>query len=657
MMNKQILFFFALLLLGALPAMAQEDPVLFTVNDNPVHVSEFKYIYEKSNGKEANYSEASLDKYMELYKNFKLKIARAREMKLDTIPALKRELDGYRKKLANSYLIDKEVTNHLAKEAYERKKTDVRMSHIYFSLKKLKSPSDTLAIYNKAMTLMKKLKSGTSFEQLASDFSEDKSSKVKGGDIGYFTAIFPNGYYEMEEAAYSTPVGQIVGPVRTVSGYHIIKVTDRRPARGEMEVAQVLFSKDAKDPSIVRKSAEKALNVIRSGKLPFDDVAKQFSDDKVTGAKGGYVGYIGINRFEQDFEDAIYSLKKDGDVSGIIESSIGFHIVKRLRKKQIGTYSKEKRAILTKLRKDPRYQLAIDAFVEKTKKEASLNENSAVFNNWAKALPDSTFLTHKWRAPKEKSNTVLLTMKGHKVTVSDLEEYVYEATRKRLRYGRNTKIKDAAKDLYTDFVNDQVMSYAESKLEAKYPEFKSLMREYEEGILLFDISRKEVWDRASEDSTGLAEFYPSIQQQFMWEERATIVTYTIPKLYEKLLSKMRKRAVKKTPANVLAKYNKKKRIVSMERETIERSKAPEDVEKIWKQGGITKTVFDVNRQPQTASFKVIEKIILEGPKKLEDARGYAIAKYQDYLEAHWVKTLQNQYKVVVNKDVFDSLIK
>jgi len=656
-MNKQILFFFTLLVMGVLPAFAQEDAVLFTVNDNPVHVSEFKYIYEKSNGKEADYSKESLDRYLDLYINFKLKIARARELELDTIPTLKRELDGYRRKLANSYLIDKEVTDHLAREAYGRMKMDVRMSHIFFSLKNLPSQKDTLAIYTKAMTILKRLKAGSSFEKMVEEFSEDKTSKEKGGDIGYFTAIFPSGFYQLEEAAYSAPIGQFVGPIRTVSGYHIIKVTDKRPARGEMEIAQILFSKDAKDPAIVRKNAEKALNAINLGKLPFEETARQFSDDKITGSKGGYVGYIGINRFEQGFEDAVYALSKDGEMSGIIESSVGFHIVKRLRVKQIGTYEKEKRAILAKLRKDSRYQLAIDAFVEKTKKEGELKENMAVFNNWVKTLPDSTFLTHKWRASKEENNTVLLTMKGKKATISDLEKYVFQATRKRLRFGRGTKVEDGAKELYNDFVNDQVMSYAESKLEEKYPEFKSLMREYEEGILLFDISRKEVWDRASEDSTGLAEFYPNVQSQFKWEERATIVTYTLPKLYEKMLPKIRKRAKKKTPAMVLKKYNKSKRIVSMERTTIEKSKASDNILKVWKQGGITETFFDINRQPQTASFQVVEKIIPPGLKKLEDARGYAIAKYQDYLEEHWVRTLKNQYKVVVNDDVFGSLVK
>ncbi|HHB79457.1 MAG TPA: hypothetical protein ENK85_09530 [Saprospiraceae bacterium] len=657
-MNKHFFFLFAILVMAVLPTYAQDDPVLFTVNNTPVHVSEFKYIYEKSNGTEADYSRASLEKYLDLYKNFKLKIALAREKKLDTIPALKRELEGYRKKLANSYLIDKEVTDHLAKEAYDRMKSDVRISHIFFSLKHLRSPGDSLAVYKKALDVKKQLDQGASFEDLAKKYSEDKPSKEKGGDIGYFTAIFPSGFYQLEEAAYTTPVGHIAGPVRSVSGYHIIKVTDKRPARGEMEIAQILFSKeDGKDVSVIRKSAEKAYNAITKGNLPFEDAARQFSDDKVTGAKGGYVGYIGINRFEPEFEDAVFALSKDGQISGIVESSIGFHIVKRLHKKQLGAYDKEKRGILTKLRKDPRYQLAIDAFIEKTKKEAEFAEKPGALDKWIASLPDSTFLTHKWRPSEEKDNTVLFTMKGMKATIGDLDEYAYRATRKRLRFGRNTKVSDGAKEIYKDFVNDRVMAYAESTLESKYPEFKALMREYEEGILLFDISRKEVWDKASEDSTGLAAFYPQIQDQFKWEERATVVTYTIPKLYEKQLPKIRKIAKKKTPAKVLAKFNKSKDVVSMARETFEKSKAPKGVKKVWHKGGMTETVFDVNRQPQTASFMVVEKIIPAGPKKLEDARGYAIAKYQDYLEEHWVQSLQNKYKVHVNKEVFESLVK
>ncbi len=648
-----ITFFFAALSWVS----AQDDPILFTVSNEPVHVSEFTYIYEKSNGDEADYSRASLDKYLDLYKNFKLKIARAKEMKLDTSPALIQELAGYRKKLANSYLIDKEVTAKLAKEAYERMKIDVRLSHIFFSLKNLKSPADTLPVYQKAMQVKKALDKGASFETLARESSEDKPSQSKGGDIGYFTAIFPAGFYQLEEAAYSTPIGKISKIVRSISGYHILKVTDKRPARGEMEIAQVLISNKPGMPSKeTRKRAVQAQNALKEG-LTFEQVAKKFSDDKITGAKGGYIGFVGINRFEREFEDAVFALTKDGQVSEIIQSSVGFHIIKRLRKKVIKPFEKEKRAILAKLRKDPRYQLAIDAFMTKTKKESGFKSVPTALTKWISTLPDSTFLTHKWRPAPKADKTVLFTIGDQQVTIGDLDDYAYKATRKRLRMGKGVKTQEAAKQLYEAFEKDKVMSFAEANLENKYPDFKSLMREYQEGILLFDISRREVWDKASEDSTGLANFYPSIQDQFQWEERAKVVNYTLPRLYESKLKKIRKYAVKKTPAKVLAKFNKETRVLTMNRETIEKSKASANILKVWRARGITETTFDTNRQPQIASFTVVEAIIPPGPKALEDAKGYAIAKYQDFLETRWIKSLQRQYKIKVDEAVLQSLVK
>ncbi len=651
-------FFVIAFLFATLPSLsAQEDPVLFTVNKEPVHVSEFTYIYEKSNGEEADYSRASVDKYLNLYKNFKLKIARAKEMKLDTSPVLNQELAGYRKKLANSYLIDKEVTAKLAKDAFDRMKIDVRLSHIFFSLKGLKSPVDTLPIYQKAMQVKKALAQGASFETLARESSEDKPSQSKGGDIGYFTAIFPAGFYQLEEAAYTTSIGKTSGIVRSVSGYHILKVTDRRPARGEMEIAQVLISNKPGMPSKeTRKRAELAQNALKEG-LTFEEVAKKFSDDKVTGEKGGYIGFVGINRFEREFEDAVFALTKDGQVSDIIQSSVGFHIIKRLRKKESKPFDKEKRAILAKLRKDPRYQLAIDAFMNKTKKEAGFKRVPTALGQWISTLPDSTFLTHKWKPTPKADSTVLFTIGDQKVTIGEMDDYAYKATRKRLRMGKGIKVIDAAKQLYAAFEKDKVMSFAEANLEKKYPDFKSLMREYQEGILLFDISRREVWDKASEDSTGLATFYPSVQDQFQWEERAKVVTYTLPRLYEVKLKKIRKYAARKTPAKVLAKFNKKTRVLTMNRETFEKSKAPANILKVWRPRGLSETAFDTNRQPQIASFSVVEAIIPPGPKALEDARGYAIAKYQDFLENRWIKSLQRQYKIEVNEAVLDSLIK
>lgn len=655
-MSKQFFLIIGFVFGSLLISKAQNDPILFTVGKYPVNLSEFKYIYEKSNGKDADYSTKSLEKYLDLYTKFKLKIAKAREMELDTSPVLRNELAGYRRKLANSYLMDKEVSEKLTREIYNRMKSDVRISHLLLQVKNLRSPADTMPVYKKIVEIKKRLDKGVPFEELVKIYSQDVSSRESGGDLGYMTALFPKGYNELEDAAYSLSVGKTSGILRSISGYHIIKVTDKRPARGEVEFAQILISKDPKiSDKKARAKAEEILGKIRKGDILFKDAANAFSEDKATGAKGGYVGFVTINTYEQAFEDAIFALEKEGDISGVVESSVGFHILKRLRKKEVRSYKKEKRGILAKLRNDPRYAVAIQAFIEKTKKNVGFKERKESYNKWVALLPDSTFFTHKWK-PAGIDNTLLFVIGDEKVTLGDLDDYVYKAGRKRFRFGRNAKIAKAAKELYMDFVNERVMRYAESKLEDNYPEFKALMREYEEGILLFDISQKEVWNKAAEDSTGLAKFYPSIQNksQFQWQERASVVTYEFSAATSaKVKAKIRKYAGKKTPAKVLAKFNKKARVVSMNRETYELSKAPKNIKGLWKAKAMTPMVTNKDK----ISFSVIEKIIPSTPKKLEEARGYAISQYQDYLEKEWVKNLQKQYKVTINQKVLDSITK
>jgi len=238
---KQITLFILLFCSIAVFAQADAD-VLFTVEDSPVYVGEFKYIYEKTNQDNADYSQASVEEYLELYKKFKLKVQRAKDIKLDTIQALKKELNGYRKQLANSYLIDKEVTERLIKEAYERKKIDVNISHIMVQLPKGATPQDTLAKFNKIMDLYSQLEAGKKFEELVPQ-SEDKSSIKKRGNLGFVTAVLPSGFYTLENAAYNTTVGGYSKPIRTGVGYHIIQNNGKRPARGEIEAAHILIRK------------------------------------------------------------------------------------------------------------------------------------------------------------------------------------------------------------------------------------------------------------------------------------------------------------------------------------------------------------------------------------------------------------------------------
>ena len=236
-----ILFFFL-----AVAAVAQsDDPVLFSVEGKEVRQSEFEYIYNKNNAKNADYSRSSLEEYLELYIKFKLKVQRARDMQLDTIPGLMKELAGYRQQLANSYLNDKEVVHRLVEELYTRMQRDIELSHILIGMKKNAGNEDTLEAYNKANTFMDFLHSGTRFEPFAQKNSDDKRSAGKGGYLGYLRAMLPNGFYALENQIYSLKPGEIGGPIRTPLGYHIVKVHGSRESRGEMEAAHLLVRKKA----------------------------------------------------------------------------------------------------------------------------------------------------------------------------------------------------------------------------------------------------------------------------------------------------------------------------------------------------------------------------------------------------------------------------
>jgi peptidyl-prolyl cis-trans isomerase SurA len=233
-----LLCFLPLALLAQTP-----DPVLFTVKGVPVTVSEFTGIYTKTNQDKADFSRASLDEYLTLYTNFKLKVQKARDLKLDTVPALKTELDGYRRQLAASYLVDKEVTDKLVAEAHQRMLQDVEMSHVFIACAKDALAKDTLVAFQKAQEAWEKIKKGADFTAIVGEYSSDKSAKETGGSVGYVAAMLPDGFYSLENYLYTATIGAVSAPIRTNAGYHVVKVTNRRPARGELEVGQILFRK------------------------------------------------------------------------------------------------------------------------------------------------------------------------------------------------------------------------------------------------------------------------------------------------------------------------------------------------------------------------------------------------------------------------------
>lgn len=379
----------------------KDDPVLFSVNDNPVHVSEFNYIYQKNNGDQADFSQESLEEYLDLYIKFKLKVEKARQLKLDTIKALQKELAGYRQQLANAYLVDKDVTRTLVDEAYERKLEDIQVRHLLVSVPEKTSLQRDAEAQDRIYLIKEKIDNGADFGLISKSLSDDKRSAANEGELGWLTAVFPNGFYDFENAIYNLEIGDLSQPIRTKIGYHLIEVMDRRPARGEIDVSHILIrkTKNGRPVTGARDRADSLYLTLKSG-ANFEQLAKDFSEDKSTANEGGNLGYFGIGMYDINFENAAFALTEDGQITPPIESKLGWHIIRRDAKRDYSNEKKMKSALRKAISNNDRFEMARSAKIIDIQEEAEFKDHPDVLSKFASGL-DNVFYSYKWQIRKQ----------------------------------------------------------------------------------------------------------------------------------------------------------------------------------------------------------------------------------------------------------------
>ena len=652
---------FAALVLSALfsiAAFAQSpanDPTLFTFGDNAVRLSEFDYVYKKNNVNDENaYSKQSLDEYLDLYINFRLKVKEAESLGMDTVQSIKNELKGYREQLAKSYMQDKEVSEKLLLEAYDRMKSEVRASHILFKVEGEGLPADTLKAYKLASDIRKRLLKGEEFETLAREFSADPSVKDNGGDIGYFTVL--QTVYPFETAAYTTPVGQVSLPVRTKFGYHLVKVIDKRPAQGRINVAHILIKIPANaTPDQLAEAQKKAGEIeqrLKNGE-PFDELARKFSDDKLSAGKGGVLPEFSTGKMVMEFEKAAFALQNDGDISEPVKTEYGFHIIKRISKPGIAPYEEVKADLKKRIERDSRAMLATNVLVERIKKEYNFKENAKNKEAFFKKIENELSAPKIEITDKAGLDKPLFELAGKTYTLSDFVAFI-EAQQSKKRDGALPyKIYS---DLYDKFTEKTCLDYQDSQLESKYPEFKMLMQEYRDGTLLFALTDQKVWSKALQDTAGLKAFHEAHKTNYMWDERLDAVIFTAKdaktaKLARKLVAKG-----KLTLPAILEKVNAKdstKSSLSMQEGIFEKGQQ-QTIDKINWVAGISENITNPD---SSITFVQVRKVIPPTPKSLEEARGFIVSDYQEYLEKEWIKSLREKYPVKVDYAVFNTLVK
>lgn len=645
-MIRKMMVVFLGIVMHLLVTGQNKDDILMKVGGTDVTVGEFKYIYEKNNGAQADYSQKSLEEYLDLYTRFKLKVAKARQVKLDTISSLMSELDGYRKQLASSYLIDKEVTDFLLRELYDRMKTDVDFSHIFIPAAENASRSVKEDAKNKLRDVKSRIVGGMTFEEAAREFSQDRTTSTRGGHMGFFTAKLPSGFYELETALYNTPLGQVSDIVESKIGYHLVRVNNKRPARGTMEVAHILVKSDRK------QMADSLANLLRKTGADFDELALKFSEDKTSSKNGGKLPPFGINTYDHNFEDAAFGLQNNGDISEPVLTKSGWHIIKRIAKPEPDTYDVFVRRMKAQINKDQRFDAAKIKLINDIKKSAGFREERSELQKFTATLNED-FYSYKWTPDSSLSAAPLFSLAGsQKYNIRDFAGFCKKNTRTRLKYDKSKPLAEIVDELYNEYVNEIALAYEESSLEKKYPDFKSLMREYEEGILLFEATRINVWDKANQDTVGLQKYFEQHKKNYFWPEKATGSEFRISGTDQKTAEKIYSYGKKNDGAKILSKFNKKSKVV--EEVAFEYEKGSADLAGIdWKVRSVSPLVQQ--KSGNAWAFKKLSSIVPVREKNLSEARGYVVADYQDYLEKQWIEQLSREFEVVINKDVLMKL--
>lgn len=580
------------LLAGAMMGLAQEDKVLLTINGEPVMASEFLYIYEKNN-QDSSLEKKSMQEYLDLFINFKLKVTEAIAQGVDTTEAFKKELAGYRAQATPKYMQDNEAIDSLVVMSYHRMANVRRAAHIAIQCP-LDADSATLAAAEAKINLArervttgvaKKVKKGRkwvtvqepeAFADVAREMTEDPQGKENGGELGWIQVF--RFVYPFEEAVYNTPVGEVTEVFRSPYGLHIALVEEER-AFEEVHAAHIMkmMPRDSEETAMdVKRQIDSLYQVVMAG-ADFAEVATANSDDKGSARKGGDLGWFGRGMMVQPFENITFGMN-EGEMSEPFPTRFGWHFVKLYGKRGIQPLDSMRSQVLTQVKRDVRMKEADKSFINKVRAEYNL--------------------------PAEMSDA-------------------------------------------------DVKAYAEAHLEEKHADLRNLVREYHDGILLFDVSLREVWDKANKDTEGLAAYFKANKKNYTWDE-PHFKGYII-QAKDMASAKAAKQIVKNAnPDSVMSYLNQRVNIDSVTYVKVQRG--------LWTAGKsamVDKYAFGNKEAEFTPSeeFPVVIPVgkIIKAPQEYMDVRGQVTTDYQDHLEKLWVATLREKYPVVVNEEVLESL--
>lgn len=638
-MKKSILIIISILFTTNI--FSQET--LMTINDEKISINEFENIFYKNN-EDIEITKEYLDEYIDLFINFKLKVKESKELGYDTLSSFIKELDGYKKQLSKPYLRDNNFNENLFNEALERIQFDINASHILIKIEN----NDAKSALNEALSIRNQIISKEiSFSDAAVKYSDDEYVLDSKGNLGYFTAFMM--LYDFESVAYNSSIGEVSVPVKTQYGYHLILVNDKRKAVGERKVAHIMFKtgKGANTKKINEsyKKASETYDLLTNGDK-FVEVAERFSEDRSTAVKGGVLPSFGVGKMVREFEEATFSLKLPGDFSKPFQTPYGWHIVMLLEDNPVKLDDDLFLSVKQKIEKDSRSKLSNEFMITKLKDLYNIKIYKENFNFLRKIAVKEVSKSAWDNELLIDGDKKIFKIESKSYSLKELSDFIIN----------NQKKNNDFDQLYIEFLNLSLLSYEESQLENKYPEFKNLLKEYKEGILLFDITNNNVWKKAVEDSAGLSNYFNENLSDYKWNERLdvsifTCLNYNVSYKVRNQLYKLKRGLIK--DIDVLNKINSSSPL-NVQLVSGQFSKNENNIvdQIVWKKG-ISKSIKN-----DDGSYTVVfvHDILNARAKNLNETKGKVISDYQKFLDLTWIKFLRSKYKVELNKNLLYSLI-
>jgi peptidyl-prolyl cis-trans isomerase SurA len=625
---------------------------LMSIQNEPVTVDEFKKIYQRNNASSVSYSRKDVMEYLDLFTLYKMKLIEARNLRMDTISAIQDDYVKYTDQLARKMVTDKSYVENILRAQYQHMQQDIKITHIMVKCDQNASPADSLIAYNKILYIKGKT-TALNFAEMAKENSEDKSSATNGGLLGYITAFMTTS--DFEDQCYNTPINSVSPIFRTQFGYHILKVLEKRPARGRVKAAHI-YVNDKSEEDTKNKFAETEINKAYKeliNKAPFETVAAKYSQDKTSQASKGELPEFGVSEMIQEFEDQTFSLKNNGDFSKPFKTTYGWHIVKLISKIALKSYEESKDMIRQKLERDPRIANINQITTQRIAQKYALKENVTIVNEIYKTMNDTFFAYRNWtiKVGSKLGSETAFFIDNKVYTVQDFVQYC----NKKFNATISQKSDELLTAMYNEYRDRMLWDYVKQKLQQESEEYRSLEKEYMNGLMIFELMDREIWKKAINDTVGSKRIYEEMKNDFKYGMRITLgsIKTRNKDVNERLKSFAIGNKSIKEIYNAMKKSKDSSEVIYFER-TVEKGDDPNLDAQAWTAGNRF-SIYDEDEKMY--SLNIITAVLEPSVKPFSEIKGRIQNIYQSRLESQYNQNLRNKYKVSMNQEVLKTLIK